>query len=96
MRFPMPPEAAKYVQEHDQETVELIRTLTEIPAPSNHEEVRAVFCRDWLLQHGCEGTYIDDSCSVIFPYHCEPGKKLIGIYYSAHWCGPAAPSRQNW
>ena len=77
MRFPMPPEAVKYVQEHDQETVELIRTLTEIPAPSNHEEVRAAFCRDWLLQHGCEGTYIDDSCSVIFPYHCEPGKKLI-------------------
>ena len=74
MRYPMPPEAVSYVKEHYEETVSLIRTLTEIPAPSNQEEVRAAFCRDWLLAHGCEGTYIDDSCSVIYPYRCDPGK----------------------
>lgn len=77
MRFPMPPDAAKYVKDHFKETVALIRTLTQIPAPSNQEDARAVFCRDWLLENGCEGSYIDDSCSVIYPYHCEPGRKLI-------------------
>ncbi len=77
MRYPMPPEAVSYVKEHFEETVSLIRTLTEIPAPSNQEDVRAAFCRDWLLAHGCEGTYIDDSCSVIYPYRCDPGKQLV-------------------
>ena len=39
---------ADYVCSTDQEAIELLTTLAKIPAPSNHEEKRAEFCRDWL------------------------------------------------
>ena len=45
---------ADYVCSTDQEAIELLTTLAKIPAPSNHEEKRAEFCRDWLLRAGAE------------------------------------------
>ena len=54
-----------YVCSTDQEAIELLTTLAKIPAPSNHEEKRAEFCRDWLLRAGAEDVYIDDAWNVV-------------------------------
>ncbi len=52
---------------HEEETLELLRALGKIPAPSHHEEKRAAFVKDWLEAQGAEGVYIDDALNVIYP-----------------------------
>ena len=42
----------RWMDEHVEETQQLLRTLCQITAPSHHEEKRAEFCRDWLLKNG--------------------------------------------
>ena len=49
-----------FMEEHRQEAFDLLLELAQIPAPSNHEEKRAEFCRNWLTAQGAEGVYIDD------------------------------------
>lgn len=56
-----------YIEAHRQEAYELLLELAQIPAPSNHEEKRAVFCKAWLEKQGAEGVYIDDVLNVIWP-----------------------------
>ena len=36
----------RWMDEHVEETQQLLRTLCQIPAPSHHEEKRAEFCRE--------------------------------------------------
>ena len=38
----------QFFKEHHQELVDLMITICQIPAPSNHEEKRAAFCKEWL------------------------------------------------
>jgi len=64
------------------ETVQLLKTLCQIPAPSNHEELRAKWIKDWLDALGAEGVYIDDALNVVYPFDCE-GKDDI-IVFMAH------------
>lgn len=77
MNDPIPEAAAAYVRGHTDELIELIKTLVQVPSPSNHEERRAEVCRQWLEDNGCHGAYVDASSSVIYPYHCEDGKPLV-------------------
>ena len=44
--------AREYREAHQQELHDLLITLCGIPAPSNKEELRAAFCRDWFMEHG--------------------------------------------
>ena len=64
------------------EAMELLETICKIPAPSNHEEKRAAFCKQWLDNIGAEGVYIDDALNVVFPWNCE-GKDNI-VAFLAH------------
>ena len=41
-------EMREFIQDHEEEALELLKELAQIPAPSNQEEKRAKFCRDWL------------------------------------------------
>ena len=54
-----------YVCSTDQEALDLLITLAKIPAPSNHEQKRAEFCRDWLIGAGAQDVYIDDALNVV-------------------------------
>ena len=56
-----------FMTEHRQKAYDLLLELAQIPAPSNHEEKRAEFCRNWLVQQGAKGVYIDDALNVIYP-----------------------------
>lgn len=66
----------EYIKAHEQKAVELLIELARIPAPSHHEEKRAAFCKDWLINQGAEGVYIDDALNVIYPIGCGEGKQL--------------------
>ena len=60
-------EILDYVEAHREEAFQLLIELAQIPAPSNHEEKRAAFCKDWLEKQGAKGVYIDDALNVIYP-----------------------------
>ena len=44
----LPQKIIRYIEEHREETLNLLMELAQIPAPSHHEEKRVAFCMDWL------------------------------------------------
>ena len=69
-------EMIRFMEEHQQEAYDLLLELAQIPAPSNHEEKRAEFCRSWLEKQGAEGVYIDEALNVIYPVGCDENRDL--------------------
>ena len=67
----------QYIDEHRQEMQELLIELAQIPAPSNHEEKRAAFCKQWLEQQGAKGVYIDEALNVVYPVGCTDSNPLV-------------------
>lgn len=78
----LPKELKDYIAQNQDTLVKLLDTLCRIPAPSNHEELRAEFIRDWFEKEGCRGAYIDSALNVIYPFHCESQKDLLA--FTAH------------
>ncbi len=70
---------SRFVQSHSAEAVALLKTLAQIPAPSGHEQARAVFCRDWLCAQGAAQTYIDEVNNVICPIGVTQDDPLVVI-----------------
>lgn len=60
-------EILKEIEGSSQEALDLLMELGKIPAPSNHEEKRAEFCKAWLEKQGAEGVYIDEALNVVYP-----------------------------
>jgi len=75
-------EILNYMDDHRQEAYDLLIELAQIPAPSNHEEKRAEFCKEWLERQGCKGVYIDEALNVIWPVGCTDRNDLV--VYMAH------------
>lgn len=71
-----------YLEDSFAESMELLEAICKIPAPSNHEEKRAAFCKKWLEDNGAKGVYIDEALNVVFPWGCE-GKDNI-VAFLAH------------
>lgn len=69
----------RYINENQETLVALLDTLCRIPSPSNHEEKRAEFIRQWFEEHDCQGAYIDDALNVIYPFHCGNEENLIAF-----------------
>lgn len=72
----------KYIDEHRQEAFDLLVEVAQIPAPSNHEEKRAEFCKAWLEKQGAEGVFIDDALNVVYPLGDTGNNSLV--VYMAH------------
>ena len=72
----------QYLQDSYEETRQLLEDICKIPAPSNHEERRAAFCKNWLEQNGAKGVYIDNACNVVYPVNCA-GREDI-VVFMAH------------
>ena len=79
MELKLKQEVEMYIQAHEQETYELLKTLARIPAPSGQEEKRMEFCRDWLIACGAKGVYTDSAKNVVYPVGVEDGKPLAVI-----------------
>lgn len=69
----------QYAVEYAQEAYELLKTLARIPAPSNHEEKRSEFCKQWLLDHGVQNVTIDEALNVQIPFEVTDDNPLTVI-----------------
>ncbi len=67
----------KYIAGQIDELKELLITLCGIPAPSNHEEKRAEFCKEWFEKAGGKGVYIDDALNVICPVNVTEDNEVV-------------------
>ena len=67
----------EYIENNQKYSIKLLKELAVIPAPSNHEEKRAEFCKKWLEEQGAEGVFIDDALNVIYPINCSDDNPLI-------------------
>ena len=65
-----------FIDKNYEETLQIIRDLCRIPAPSGKEEKRAQFCLEWLKKNGAEGAYIDDALNVVFPHNCDGSNEI--------------------
>ena len=66
-----------YIDAHWEESYELLLELAQIPAPSNHEEKRAEFVKNWLEKQGAEGVCVDEALNVVYPIGCEGDKPIV-------------------
>lgn len=64
------------------EHLQLLLTLAQIPAPSGREEKRVQFCKEWLEKQGAEGVYIDEALNVIYPIGVTDNNPLA--VFAAH------------
>ena len=69
----------KYAIEHAEMTLNIVRDLCAIPAPSFGEERRAEYCKAWLEKAGAKGVYIDSVKNVIYPMNCEGSNKITVV-----------------
>ena len=77
MEYRLNEAARRYAAEHETALVELIETLSAIPAPSHHEERRAAFVKAWFEENGFSGVTIDAAKNVIAPVNCTPGCEVV-------------------
>ena len=56
----------EFVLKNSEDTIELLKTLAAIPAPSCREEKRAEFVKNWLQEQGAKGVHIDDAGNVVY------------------------------
>ncbi len=52
------------------EHLALLKTLAVIPAPSYHEDLRAEFIKNWLVEKGAQNVVIDEAKNVVLPLGC--------------------------
>jgi len=57
----------EFVTKNKAETIDLLKRITETPAPSNDEIRRAEFLKEWFLAEGFAGAFIDDALNVVYP-----------------------------
>ena len=72
----------EYIIDHQKETIQLIKDLCGIPAPSHYEDQRAEYIKQWLEEHGAESVFIDEAKNVIYPYACKEDQPIA--LFSAH------------
>lgn len=65
----------EFAEMHHMETIELLKTLAAIPAPSHHEEKRAEFIRSWLMNQGAANVQIDEAGNVLFLFSSREKKQ---------------------
>ena len=71
--------ANQYIDENRQRFIDQIVEMAKIPAPSNHEELRAKYCKEYMESFGAKGVYIDEALNVVYPYHAEGCNELVVI-----------------
>ena len=68
-----------FAKQNAENTLNIIRELCGIPAPSHKERRRAEYCLAWLKNAGAEGAYIDGVDNVIFPLGCEGSREITVV-----------------
>ncbi len=66
----------EFVKTNTDEVFKTLEELCAIPAPSNFEEDRAEYCKNWFEKVGAKNVYIDKALNVILPINCENSNKI--------------------
>lgn len=69
--------AQTYCQSHLSELYELTKTLCAIPAPFGAEHTRAVFCKQWLEQHGAPTVFLDSADNAVLELNAQGQNQLV-------------------
>ncbi|MBQ9502036.1 MAG: M20/M25/M40 family metallo-hydrolase [Lentisphaeria bacterium] len=69
----------EYIRSVQEEVQQLIRDLCAVPAPSNHEELRAEFCRNWFVENGFENVSVDPALNVQAPVNVTADNDLVVV-----------------
>lgn len=72
-------ELFQWAAAHQEEQLNLLKTLAAIPAPSHQEEQRVEFITNWLKEQGAKEVIVDEALNVKVPFHCE-GRDDITVY----------------
>lgn len=72
----------KFLDNELDNTKELIKTMSLIPAPSGFEDEKAEYVKKWLESIGARGVYIDEAKNVI--YKLEGENKNDAVVFMAH------------
>ena len=78
----MTQEILDYIDAHKTYAHDLLVQLAKIPAPSNHEEKRAEFVKNWFYENGGTQAYIDEALNVVCPIGVTNTNKVN--VYMAH------------
>lgn len=70
-----------YIHGCQEELRQLIRTMCVIPAPSNHEEHRVAFCKEWFEAEGFPDVIIDEALNVVCSF---PAQDPATTVFMAH------------
>ncbi len=76
------PQILNWLEYHWQDHLQLLLTLAQIPAPSNEEQQRAQFCKEWLESRGALGVTIDEALNVLYPIGVGENNPLV--VFAAH------------
>jgi len=66
----------QWCDSHFGEQLALLKALAAIPAPSHHEDQRAIFIKNWLQENGAHNVTVDDAKNVILPLNAADGPFL--------------------
>lgn len=69
-----------FIEQHENDLLQLIETLCGICAPSHQEHQRTVFVEKWLKKQGCEQVKVDEAGNVLYFYQCEEHERwMLGM-----------------
>jgi acetylornithine deacetylase/succinyl-diaminopimelate desuccinylase-like protein len=66
--------ALRYIDDNKDKCLKLLKTITEIPAPTGDERRRSEFIENYLENAGAVGVYRDKAGNVVYPYDIRPGR----------------------
>lgn len=66
--------ALKYIDDNKDHIIELLKQITETPAPTGDEGRRSEFIENYLENAGAVGVYRDKAGNVVYPYGIRAGK----------------------
>ncbi len=75
----LPAKVESFISDNEERFFSNLITLAKIPSPSNHEEKRAEWCKNYLESFGAKGVYIDSALNVVYPYCCEGNNELVAF-----------------
>ena len=67
----------KFLEEHQQYHYDMTVELAQVPAPSNKEEKRAQWVKNWLDSVGGTDSYIDKALNVVLPLNCDCCDEIV-------------------
>lgn len=77
MSTKLSPKVEEFINQHEKYLFDMTVELAKIPAPSNKEELRAQWCKEYFEKIGATGVYMDEALNVVWPINCEGCNEIV-------------------